>query len=76
MKKITLLAAVLVTASFASCKKDRVCSCKSDQPGATADEITFIDAKKSQAKANCLSYSYSYDNGTATQTVKVTCELK
>lgn len=27
MKKITLLAAVIVVASFASCKKEKTCSC-------------------------------------------------
>jgi hypothetical protein len=29
MKKITLLAVAFVAISFASCKKDRVCTCKS-----------------------------------------------
>ena len=76
MKKITLLAATLVAITFASCKKDRVCTCTSDQAGATADKITYIDAKKGDARAACLSYSYDYTNMTGgTTTTKVTCAL-
>ena len=76
MKKITLFAIAFVAISFASCKKDRVCTCKSDQPGDTEDKVTYIKAKKSDARANCLDYTYTYtDFLNNTTTVKVDCTL-
>lgn len=76
MKKVLLLVAVITAISFASCKKDRVCSCIADTAGATADEVTYIKAKKSHAQAACLSQKYTYDAGGTTTTVTITCTLK
>jgi hypothetical protein len=74
MKKITLLAVAFVAVSFASCKKDRVCTCTS---GGTADKVTYLKARKSDARAACLSYKTEYVNSFtgATITEEVTCNL-
>jgi len=74
MKKITLLAVAFVAISFASCKKDRVCTCTS---GGTADKVTYLDAKKGDARAACLSYKTDYVNPVSGSTVvtEVTCKL-
>lgn len=71
MKKLSIFSIVALAAiSFASCTKDRVCECKS---GSDVEEITYVDATKRQAKANCVSYSVDNGNGTKTE---VECELK
>lgn len=75
MKKITLLAVAFVAISFASCKKDRTCTCKTDQAGATDQKITYTKARKGDARAACLSSTSTYDTGTSTVTVKNTCTL-
>lgn len=60
MKKVLLVAAVAGLA-FASCRKDRTCTCteKSDMPGFTADtEVTvYKESKKKDAKKMCQSYT-------------------
>ena len=74
MKKITMLTFAFVAITFASCKKDRVCTCTADYAGATAQKVTYLDASKGSATANCT--SYKYDVGTTNPTtVKVTCAL-
>ena len=54
MKKITLLAVAFVAITFASCKKERVCTCvsSSDAPGSVSStqEVTYTKAKKSVCK--------------------------
>ncbi len=50
MKKITLLAAVVIAASFASCKKDYTCVCTSNSVSYTYD---LGKIKKKDAKASC-----------------------
>ena len=75
MKKTTLLTFAFIAITFASCKKDRVCTCTSDQAGATANKVTYLDASKGSASAACLSYKTDYSIGTTTTTVKVTCAL-
>ena len=47
MKKITLLAAVIVVASFASCKKKRTCKCD------TISVESEVKMTKKDAKAWC-----------------------
>jgi hypothetical protein len=76
MKKVLLLVAVVAAFSFVSCKKDRVCSCISDQPGDTANEVTYIKASGASAKANCQSYKTTYTVGSTSTVVTVTCTLK
>lgn len=76
MKKVVLFVAVISAFSFASCKKDRTCTCvdTSTEPGyvSTTSVKTYTKAKKGDARAACTSYSYL--DGTYTKTT--TCELK
>ena len=80
MKKITLLAVAFIAISFASCKKDRVCTCKSS--GVEVSKVTFTKAKKGDARAACLSSKYDnvvvnpFTGATTTTQVEITCELK
>ena len=77
MKKVLLFVAV-ATVSLASCKKDRTCTCTTTTSGGTVTTVTTIhEAKKGDARANCL--------GTQTTTTSAgfsnvgddtTCELK
>jgi hypothetical protein len=53
MKKITLLAAVVIAASFASCKKDYNCVCTAS--GGTTTTYDLGKIKKKDAKASCES---------------------
>ncbi|HLC84114.1 MAG TPA: hypothetical protein VJI69_09805 [Bacteroidia bacterium] len=69
MKKVLLFVAVVTAASFASCKKDRVCTCtNTDTPtGGTATTttsvITYTEAKKGDARSQCLSGTQTYTGG-------------
>ncbi|MES2285590.1 MAG: hypothetical protein V4547_07870 [Bacteroidota bacterium] len=75
MKKLLLCVAVISAFSFASCKKDRTCTCTSthtDGTPASTSVFTAIDAKKSDAKKRCIDRTEV--NGTDTETT--TCELK
>ena len=58
MKKILLLTA-FAGLSVVSCKKDKVCTCTSHNGTSTT---TLVNVTKTQAKANCISTSYT-DNG-------------
>ena len=70
MKKVFLFVAVVSAFSFASCKKDRVCTCV-DQGGST-HSVTYTQSTKGNAAAACLSYTETNNNTTTT----VTCTLK
>ena len=67
MKKITLLAAVIVAASFASCKKNWNCECTYTYNGVTETE-TYVSAKmkKKDAKTWCETGNTAYQ----------TCKIK
>ncbi len=71
MKKGLLFVAVISAFSFASCKKDRVCTCIS-APGGTTTTVTYTASKKGDAAAACLSYTEVNNSVTTT----VTCTLK
>lgn len=75
MKKLLLFAAIAASTMFASCKKDRVCSCTYSGSGgsATTEEITYTKASKRDARANCLSYKYVAPGGATTTR---DCKLK
>jgi hypothetical protein len=75
MKKIILFIAVISAFSFASCKKDRTCTCVSSNGTTTNPERVFTLTKvtKSQGRANCLSSTETNNNGSTTTT---TCTLK
>ena len=88
MKKITLLAAAFVAITFASCKKDRTCSCtttdvSTDLTGTTTDvsskKTVIAKASKSTARVNCLSFTTTYSYtffGSTTNVVSTTdCKL-
>ncbi len=60
MKKITLLAAVVVlAASFASCKKDYTCECTYN--GVVIGSIKYKDTKK-KAKDACEASNSTYNS--------------
>ncbi len=73
MKKL-LIVAVVAVASLASCKKDYTCTCTTSAAGftGTPQVTTYPKAKKSAARANCLS-STETQGGVVYTT---TCELK
>jgi hypothetical protein len=74
MKKRTLsvaVAAIALAFGMASCTKDRTCTCTSST-GGNPDVTTLKDVNKSQAKANCISYSWTDSKG---NTFTETCEL-
>jgi hypothetical protein len=76
MKKIILPIAAIALLSFASCKKDHTCTCTetSTEPGyvTTTDTYTITEARKGDARVNCLSTSWVSNTYTRTST----CELK
>ena len=85
MKKITVLAAVLVAVSFASCKKDRTCECTYTTSGTTnvtshTSSTVITKVKKSDAKYLCTKDSQSYTNTSgstsSTSTSSSDCKLK
>jgi hypothetical protein len=80
MKKITLLAVAFVAISFASCKKDRVCTCTTTPTSgvATTTKTTYFDAKKKDARLFCSMNASQTDVTAPVSSVgsKTTCELK
>jgi hypothetical protein len=83
MKKITILAVALVAISFASCKKDRTCTCKTvitPASGAAVtveSETTVKEARKYDATVGaCGSSSYQETAPVAGTKTETTCELK
>jgi hypothetical protein len=50
MKKLIL--SIFAFAAFASCKKDRTCTCTG---GGSTETITIVHSTKHQAQANCMS---------------------
>ena len=80
MKKITLLAVAALAISFASCKKDRTCTCTTTPTSGTisTEDIIYFKSKKSDARLLCQGRS-SQTNVTSpvSQTGdKTTCTLK
>ena len=70
MKKIAILSIAIMALSFASCKKDWICTCKD----ATGGEVkTFSKITKKQALSNCqsrtLTQSGTSGNGSETCTL-------
>ena len=69
MKKVTLLAVVIIAASFASCKKDYTCECT--QNGVVIGTIKYKDTKK-KAKDACSASNSTY----ASYGANVSCSIK
>jgi hypothetical protein len=61
MKKQLLIIVVISAFSFASCKKDRVCTCVA---AGVTEVTTYTKSKKAAARANCLSYTTTDSTGT------------
>ncbi len=79
MKKITLLALAFVAISFASCKKDRVCTCEtSGTLGTTKDVTTMYKVTKKDARLMCVGSQNVHTNqaGQSSTGDKTTCTLK
>ncbi len=82
MKKVILFAAVLSAFSFASCKKDRICTCvQSYSSGGVTQPIpddvrTYTAATKNQAMSHCLSQTRTGDSNGTPYTYTATCTLK
>ncbi len=77
MKKTILFVAVLSAISFASCKKERACTCTSTTTfaGSTstgAQTKTYKDVTKKQAKTLCVGYTTTDGSGAVTT---VDCKL-
>ncbi len=83
MKKILLIVAVAGLA-MASCKKDRVCSCKEvvtetgNFPGATVTDYEYTILKESRKTAYyaCTHKKQTYKIATETFDVDLNCSLK
>ncbi|MFN5459703.1 MAG: hypothetical protein ACK5AY_07325 [Bacteroidota bacterium] len=79
MKKISLIAFAIICITLISCKKDRVCECTiTDSSGTSTANVTYFDARKSDARLWCTSNSYQYENltPTASSGSKTVCKLK
>lgn len=58
MKKTTLLVAVMISAAFVSCKKDRVCSCTTNT--ATTKVITSSSGTKTETSSSSSTDELTY----------------
>lgn len=79
MKKVILFSAVIAAFSFASCKKDHVCTCTTVyNPGANSytEVTTYTKSKKGDAMSHCLSATGTQEIGGTTYTSTRTCDLK
>ena len=78
MKKITLLSFALITITFASCKKDRVCTCTRDS--GSVNSTTYFDSRKKDAVFYCASGNtqtkYTNTNGVTYTGDRTTCVLE
>ena len=65
MKKLAILSIAIMALSFASCKKDRTCTCKD----ATGGEVKkFKKVTKRQAESNCQTEAYTEAGSTSNET--------
>ena len=78
MKKLTILSVAFLAISFASCKKDRTCSCTTTHTSTAyadetlSEEITLKKTSKGRAKRSCVKETWTSAND-----VKTTdCKLK
>ena len=76
MKKLLLFVAVVTAISFASCKKDHVCTCVTS-PGGSTTVITYTKSKKGDAAEVCINSTNTSTNVAGiTTTTTTTCTLK
>ena len=80
MKKYLALFGAITTALVStSCEKDYVCECTTTYIGsnsASINQFTIKDARKTHAKARCVTTEDVYTYGNAIITYTNTCELK
>lgn len=77
MKKTVFIVIVALACSFASCKKDRKCTCTYSKPWASSSDIqvtTYNKIGKKAALANCTSGT-SYDLTDPSKVETRTCTL-
>lgn len=70
MKALIILSITIAAISFVSCKKDHVCTCTNSSTAAgstpTTNEITYVDARKVDAKRACVKTTNTNSNGVTT----------
>jgi hypothetical protein len=75
MKKITILSVAFLALSLVSCKKDYTCTCTNTSTVAgsttTTSEITYVDAKKADAKRACVKTTRTTGSATYTEDCKL-----
>ena len=81
MKKFTILAIAALAISFASCKKDRTCTCTTTYAsgGGTHTEVTvYKKAKKHDVRGMCVGESGTdtYSPGSSSTKDTKVCDLK
>ncbi len=85
MKKLTLLLVTVLAISFASCRKDRTCTCDSttNTTGPTgvttatkSDTKTLKHVSKTEGRVNCMSLRYSFEYVISTDTYTDDIERK
>ena len=78
MKKTTLLTFALIAITFASCKKDIVCTCTRDD--GSIESTTYFDSKKKDAERRCSSGNrqtkYTNTQGVTSTGDRTTCVLE
>lgn len=77
MKKLSILAIAALAMGFASCKKDRVCTCTITSTGSSTSSTnvtTMTKVSKGTAKKACVSGS-SYDQSSASYVTTADCKL-
>ena len=77
MKKTAFLAIVALAFSFASCKRDRTCTCTYSKPWASSSETqvtTYNNVSEKSAMATCTSGT-SYDPSDPSKVETRTCSL-
>ena len=81
MKKNILFVLAVAMISFASCKKDRTCTCDTvTNPGGstthTVDTESHLTKKEGMRVLNCYSYTTTNTYGGVAVTTTATCTLK
>lgn len=75
MKKLSILSIAFLALSLASCKKDYTCNCTnmSTQAGSTTttSEITYVKARKADAKRACVKTTDTESGVTVTHDCKL-----
>jgi hypothetical protein len=75
MKKITILSVAFLALSLVSCKKDYTCTCTNTSSVAgstsTTSEVTYVDAKKADAKRACVKTTETTGSVTETSDCKL-----